>query len=68
MTKWCPLILLLAGSTACISTKSEVDVKPIEVKPIHVTVDINIKVQVDKELDDLFGDIDSAQEELEKGE
>ncbi len=29
---------------------------PIEVKPIHVTVDVNVKV--DKALDDYFGDLD----------
>ena len=30
--------------------------EPIEVKPIHVTVDVNVKV--DKALDDFFGDLD----------
>jgi hypothetical protein len=29
---------------------------PIEVKPIHITVDVNVKV--DKALDDFFGDLD----------
>ena len=29
-----------------------VDIEPIEMKPIHVTVDINVKVQ--RELDDFF--------------
>ena len=33
-----------------------VSVKPIEVKPIHVTVDVNVKV--DRALDDFFGDLD----------
>ena len=28
----------------------------VEVKPIHITVDVNVKV--DKALDDFFGDID----------
>lgn len=28
----------------------------VEVKPIHVTVDVNVKV--DRALDDFFGDID----------
>jgi hypothetical protein len=35
-----------------------VDVKPIEVKPIHVTVDVNVNVKVDKSLDNYFDDID----------
>jgi hypothetical protein len=28
------------------------------VKPIHVTVDVNVNVKVDKALDDFFGDLD----------
>lgn len=44
-----PLVVLLGG---CLSLKTE----PIEVKPIHITVDVNVKV--DKALDDFFGDLD----------
>lgn len=29
----------------------------VDVKPIHITVDVNVKV--DKALDDFFGDLDS---------
>ena len=43
------LPLLLAG---CLNVKTE----PIEVKPIHITVDVNVKVE--KALDDFFGDLD----------
>ncbi len=43
------LPLALGG---CISVKTE----PIEVKPIHITIDVNVKV--DKALDDFFGDLD----------
>ncbi len=42
-------------------TKHEVDVKPVEIKPIHITIDINVKV--DKALDDFFGDLDEIQPE-----
>jgi hypothetical protein len=42
-------LLALAG---CLSVKTE----PIEVKPIHITVDVNVKVE--KALDDFFGDLD----------
>jgi hypothetical protein len=35
-----------------------VQVEPIEVKPIHITIDVNVRV--DKALDDFFGDIDEA--------
>jgi len=40
------------------NTKHEVKVAPVEVKPIHITIDVNIKV--DKALDNFFGDLDAA--------
>lgn len=46
-------------SVAC-NTKHEVQVAPLEVKPIHITIDVNIKV--DRALDDFFGDLDAAAE------
>jgi hypothetical protein len=42
-------LFVLAG---CIDVKTE----PIEVKPIHITVDVNVRVE--KALDDFFGDVD----------
>jgi hypothetical protein len=51
------LVLVMCGCTQHkIESKSEVNVKPIEIKPIHITIDINIKV--DRALDDFFGDLD----------
>ena len=50
---------LLFSLSAC--TRHEVEVKPVEIKPIHITIDINVKV--DKALDDFFGDLDEAQTE-----
>ena len=47
----------LLSQSAC--TTHEVEVKPLEIKPIHITIDINIKV--DRALDDFFGDLDAAQ-------
>lgn len=41
-----PFMLLSAVSCA------RVDVQPIEVKPIHITVDVNVRI--DRELDDFF--------------
>lgn len=49
--------LLLATTSAC--TRHEVDVKPVEIKPIHITIDVNVKV--DRALDDFFGALDEAQ-------
>ena len=40
------------------STKHEVKVAPVEIKPIHITIDVNIKV--DRALDNFFGDLDAA--------
>jgi hypothetical protein len=42
---------------AC-NTRHEVAVAPVEVKPIHIIIDVNIKV--DRALDNFFGDIDKA--------
>jgi hypothetical protein len=44
------LLTALACLTACFSHRVQMD--PIEVKPIHVTVDVNVKVQ--RELDKFF--------------
>ncbi len=37
------------AAAGCIKTQSEVEVKPIEIKPVHVTIDLNVKI--DRELD-----------------
>ena len=48
-------VVLFTG--AC-QTRHEVELAPVEVKPIHITIDVNVKV--DRALDDFFGDIDNA--------
>jgi len=55
------LMALLTLQGAC-STRHQVQVAPVEVKPIHITIDVNVRVQ--KDLEDFFSDIDKAQEEL----
>lgn len=45
-----------------IESKHEIQLAPVEVKPIHITIDINIKV--DRALDDFFGDLDKRAEKL----
>jgi hypothetical protein len=52
-----PLLLTCAafsllGGFGCLHVRTD----PIEVKPIHITVDVNVKVE--KELNDFFGDLD----------
>ncbi|MCP4345493.1 MAG: hypothetical protein GY795_08195 [Desulfobacterales bacterium] len=44
-------------------THHEIEVAPIEVKPIHITIDVNVKV--DKALDDFFNDIDKVEEKID---
>ncbi len=54
-------VLLLFGQGCThheIEARHEVNVAPVEIKPIHITIDINIKI--DKALDDFFGDLDGA--------
>ena len=57
-------LLLLLISFGCtqhkVETKSQVEMAPVEVKPIHITIDVNIKV--DRALDDFFSDIDESNE------
>ena len=45
------------------STSHEVELKPVEIKPIHITIDVNVRVE--KALDDFFDDIEAAEEGLE---
>jgi len=50
--------LVLAGA-GCVHVKTDA----IEVKPIHITVDVNVKV--DRALDDFFGDLDRKSTTIE---
>lgn len=58
--------LFLLAMSACtkhqVETRSEVNVAPVEIKPIHITIDVNIKV--DRALNDFFGDLDKTAEEI----
>jgi Skp family chaperone for outer membrane proteins len=60
-------ILILLGALSVLAaascTQHKVEVAPVEVKPIHITIDVNVKV--DRALDDFFSDIDTAEEQIE---
>ena len=55
------IVLFLFISAGCQSSH-EVEVKPVEIKPIHITIDVNVRV--DKALDDIFEDIEAAEEDI----
>ena len=54
------LVMMMLVLQAC-STQHAVDVAPVRIEPIHITIDVNIKV--DRALDDFFADIDEEGEE-----
>jgi hypothetical protein len=62
----CLLIVVLLLASSCtrhiVESRSQVELAPVEVKPIHITIDVNIKV--DRALNDYFGEIDKAKEEI----
>lgn len=53
-----PFLLLCSCTKHEIDSRHEIQVAPVEIKPIHITIDVNIKV--DKALDNFFSDIDNA--------
>lgn len=53
----CVVIMFMLLS--CTQHKVEVEIAPVEVKPIHITIDVNVKV--DKALDNFFDDIDQTE-------
>ena len=59
-------IFLLFAAFGCtkheIETRSQVEVAPVEIKPIHITIDVNIRV--DKALDNFFSDLDETAKEI----
>ena len=60
------MFFLLTGAVFLVAancTQHKVEVAPVEVKPIHITIDVNVKV--DKALDDFFSDVDKAEEKVE---
>jgi hypothetical protein len=56
-------ILALGAALLPLAGCLNVTTAPIEVKPIHITVDVNVRV--DKALDDFFGDLDKKSTTIE---
>ena len=61
-------VLLILAVTGCtkheVETRSQVEIAPVEVKPIHITIDVNIRV--DRALDDFFSDLDESAKEIKE--
>jgi hypothetical protein len=55
--------VVLLSMQGCFPRKVET-VHKIEVAPMHITIDVNVKV--DKALDDFFGDLDKTEDNLQK--
>ncbi|MBW2655331.1 MAG: YnbE family lipoprotein [Deltaproteobacteria bacterium] len=57
------LFLILFVFAGCQSSH-QVEVKPVEIKPIHITIDVNIRVE--KALDDFFDDLEAAEDKIKE--
>ena len=68
MAKYALLLIgtiVLLFSQGC-RTQHVVEVAPVKVEPIHITIDVNIRVN--KAIDDFFGDIYEEEDEEEQEE
>ncbi|MEJ2638565.1 MAG: hypothetical protein P8010_03225 [Desulfosarcinaceae bacterium] len=57
------ILALLLGGLGCQPKYQVETVHKVEVAPMHITIDVNVKV--DRALDDFFGDLDAAEEQIE---
>jgi len=57
------LFLILIVFAGC-QSKHEVEIKPVEIKPIHITIDVNIRVE--KALDDFFDDLEAEEDKIKE--
>jgi len=57
-----PSLLAAALTILGFSSCAKVEVAPIEVKPIEINV--NVRVTVEKELDNFFGDLDAKEKKI----
>ena len=54
------VVFIFAGC----QSSHQVELKPVEIKPIHITIDVNIRVE--KALDDFFDDLEAAEDEMKE--
>lgn len=58
----CAGFLILFIFSGCQSSH-QVEIKPVEIKPIHITIDVNVRME--RALDDFFEDIEAIDEKAE---
>nr|NJM01110.1 YnbE family lipoprotein [Desulfobacula sp.] len=57
------MLLALCSLFGCQSSH-QVEVQPVEIKPIHITIDVNVRVE--KALDSFFDDLEAAENKIKK--
>ena len=57
------MLLALYSLSGCQSSH-QVEVQPVEIKPIHITIDVNVRVE--KALDSFFDDLEAAENKIKK--
>lgn len=57
-------IFLFVFTLAGCQTSHEVELKPVEIKPIHITIDVNVRVE--KALDNFFDELEAEEEKIEE--
>lgn len=63
MTKSRNLLIAIAMYLFALGcTRHEINIAPVEIKPIHITIDVNVKI--DRALDDFFQDLDKTEGEI----
>ena len=68
MRKWIIILsvsVITLGSLAC-QMRHAVEIAPVEVKPIHITIDVNVRI--DRALNDFFSDIDKVEENIQQNQ
>jgi len=55
--------MLLLFAMGCQTQHKIESVHKIEVAPMHITIDVNVKV--DRALDDFFGELDAAEDKIQ---
>ena len=62
---WLALGFIVSGVIlAGCQTSHEVEMKPVEIKPIHITIDVNVRVE--KALDNFFDDLEAAEDKIKE--